>query len=166
MLNGAANLDLVATLTDRFPAVRVLVISGLDERTYAQRSLAAGAQGFIMKSEATECIVDAIREVLSDHVWVSPRMERRILDGLSGSKASLAPDPVENLSDRELQVFQMLGNSLRTREIAQRLHLSVKTVETYCERLKLHLGQPTYRDLVHHAVLWVHTHGQKDEGKR
>ncbi len=154
---GPGGLDLVREIKARYPHVATLVLSMRDERVYALRALQAGAHGYIMKHEASEKVLEGIRHVLRGEIYVSPAISQQVLAGLAGDNATKRPSP-SDLTDRELEVFRLVGQSLSTRDIAERLYLSVKTIETYYERIKTRLGLEGQRDLVREAVLWVHEH--------
>ncbi len=146
--------DLVHELGQSHPGVRIIVLSQYDEDTYAHRALRAGARGYIKKSDATETVLTAIHTVLRGEVYVSRHVAARLVQ-------NLFPDPMvrepalARLSDRELQVFQLLGSGSGTREVAERLKISPKTVETYREHLKDKLGLPDGVALLRVATLWV-----------
>lgn len=153
-LREGSGIDLVKRVRDRFPAVRVLVWSMYDESLYAARALRAGASGYIEKGEATEKIVAAIRHVVSGGIYVSPAMTDALLRQTQAGQTTTA-DPVTTLSDRELEVFRMIGLGLDTHQIAERLHLSPKTVETYRARIKTKLGAESGSAVIRLAVRWV-----------
>jgi len=155
LLRDGSGLQLIRDIRSRHPRLPVLVLSMQDERLYARRALRAGARGYLMKGEATEQVVDAIRQILAGHVYLSPAMRVCLLDSLALDGSSEPESPVERLSDRELEVFRLLGEGLRTRQIAARLHLSIKTVETYCERIKGALRVSSHPELIREAVLWA-----------
>ena len=155
-LGMASGLQLVKTLNASLPDVRVLILSMHDETLHAERALAAGASGYIMKHEATRNLIGAIRCVASGKTYVSPQMSERIVARVTGRRA--APDetaPFERLTDREREVFALIGRGLATRDIARQLALSVKTVETYQARIKEKLGLTTGHELIRAAVSWM-----------
>jgi DNA-binding NarL/FixJ family response regulator len=137
---------------------KMLVISLHDEKVYAERALRAGAQGYIMKSEATDKVMTAIRQVLQGDIYLSDTMRERFIAHYTGRRDAHNGDGIDQLSDREFEVFRLIGEGLETREIATRLNLSVKTIETYKSHLKskLHLGSST--ELIQRAVEWNLTH--------
>ncbi len=147
-------LDLLRELAGQSSGVRLLVLSQNDEVVYAHRSLNAGARGYVMKSEATEGLRTALDTVLRGEVYVSRPVAARLLHNLFPDPAS-AGLGLERLSDRELQVFQLIGSGLGTRQVAERLKISPKTVDTYREHLKEKLGLPDARALVAAAAHWV-----------
>ncbi len=156
LLKDGSGLELIRDIQTRHPLLPVVALSIQDERLYGRRALQAGAKGYIMKQEATDKVVDAIRHVLSGHVYLSDPMRLRLLDSLAGSDSTSFLSPIEQLSNRELEVFRLLGEGLATRQIAARLHLGVKTIETYCDRIKVRLNLASRSELVRDAVLWVH----------
>jgi DNA-binding NarL/FixJ family response regulator len=164
-LTGPDGLDLLKTIRSRDTAVPVLILSMHDETLYAERALRAGANGFIMKQEATDNVLVAIRRIINGEIYVSDRMAKRMLLQFAGNTTSPKRSPIEGLSDRELEVFRLIGEGHATRKIAEELHLSVKTVETYQAHLKDKLALKTGRELVQHAVRWVTT-TQIEKGPR
>ena len=154
-LAGASGLGLIKDIKARHPDLPILVLSMHDESLYAERALRAGAAGYVMKQEATEHIVEAIRQVLGGQVYLSDRMAARLLHRVVGRTGTESrPSPIEALTDRELEVFQLVGQGLSTRQIAEQLFLSVKTVETHLEHIKTKLGLESGRELVRQAVRW------------
>jgi DNA-binding NarL/FixJ family response regulator len=151
---GKNGLELVKDLHAMHPDVRVLVVSMHDESLYVERVLRAGARGYIMKQEGGKKLIEAIRQVLEGKVYVSQNMSAKILEAFSGNKAESAGSPVERLSDREFEVFQLIGQGKGTKGIAERLHLSVKTVEVHRLKIKEKLKLGTSPELVHYAVRW------------
>ncbi len=154
-LRASSGLELIKDVKARFPEVLVLVLSMHDESLYAERALAAGAKGYVMKEEATETLLAAIRRVLGGGVWVSERMAGRLLHKVADTGTPTALGPLERLTDRELQVFEMIGRGMITRQIAADLDLSVKTVESYRANIKQKLGLKGSVELVRHAIQWV-----------
>lgn len=154
-LPGMSGLELIKHLQAVRPEMRTLVVSRHDETLYAERAIRAGARGYVMKLEAADEIVKAVRRVLAGGIYVSEEINERLLMGLAGGRDELAQSPLEILSDRELEVFELSGRGLATREIAERLHLSVKTVESYRARIKDKLNLKTAAELMQHAVQWV-----------
>jgi DNA-binding NarL/FixJ family response regulator len=154
-LEGPDGLDLLKTVRLRDPALPVLVLSMHDESLYAERALRAGARGYIMKQAATEGLLGAIRRILGGDIYVSDSVASRMLQQFTGRATPTERSPVEGLSDRELEVFRMIGQGHGTREIADLLHLSVKTVESYQAHIKEKMSLKNSRELVQHAVRWV-----------
>lgn len=141
-LKGRSGLDVIKAIRARTHKRPILVLSMHDESLYASRALRAGARGYLMKSEATEKVGEAVRRVLHGDIVLSEAMTARMLESVSTGSQTKPDTPLSRLSDRELEVFQLIGQGLSTREIAQRLYLSVKTIETYrahvMEKLSLH----------------------------
>ena len=153
-LNGPDGLDIVKALRARSSTLPVLVLSMHDELIYASRALRAGANGYIMKHEATERLLFAIRRILHGDVYLSDRAANRLVrQYVRGADLIDGPSP-SLLSDRELEVFRMIGGGRTTREIAQELRLSVKTIESYQAHIKEKLALRTARELVQHAINW------------
>lgn len=148
-------VELIKDIQALKPGLPVLVVSMHDELLYAERVLRAGARGYIMKQEGGKKFLQAIRQVLAGQVYVSEKMSARILESFSGARAATAAAPVQRLSDREFEVFQLIGRGKGTRDIAGLLHLSVKTVEVHRANLKKKLELKTAHDLVHYAIRWV-----------
>lgn len=135
-----------------FPALRILVLSQFDESLYAERALLAGANGYIMKEQASQEVLKAIRVVLNGHIYVSRKLAARLASRFAGIEPSAPLAGFEHLSDRELNVLKLLGVGMSTREIATDLNLSVKTVETYRENLKTKLGLKDSPELIRYAA--------------
>lgn len=155
-LKTGNGIDLIKRIKDRNQQVRMLVWSMHSESLYAERALHAGALGYINKDQATDRIVEAIRRVLSGKVWLSDTMAERLLQRAVGVRRHEATrSPVDALADRELEVFRLIGEGVKTAEIADRLHLSVKTVETYRDRIRLKLDLDDGTKLARYATQWV-----------
>ena len=149
-------LELIKQIKAERPHLPMLVISMHDEMLYAERSLRAGARGYLMKKEPSEKILLAINRVLKGEIYVSDRMKQKMLQYLvNGQPANEDSSPLDHLSDRELEVFQLLGNGFATRQIAEQLNLSIKTIESYRENLKLKLNVKTGAELIQHAIQWM-----------
>jgi DNA-binding NarL/FixJ family response regulator len=153
-LNGPDGLDLLKEIRLHHPNLPVLILSMHDESIYAERALRAGAQGYIMKQEATEKVLVAIRRILAGEIYVSERIANRMLQRYIGSRGSSGPSSVADLTDRELEVFRLIGEGHSTRRIAEDLHISVKTVESYQAHIKEKLSLRNARELVQHAIQW------------
>jgi DNA-binding NarL/FixJ family response regulator len=153
-LNGPDGLDLLKDIRMRHPDLPVLILSMHDESIYAERALRAGAQGYIMKQEATEKVLVALRRILSHEIYVSERIANRMLQRYIGSPNAERPSSVADLTDRELEVFRLIGEGHSTRQIAEELHISVKTVESYQAHIKEKLSLRSARELVQHAIQW------------
>lgn len=148
-------LELLKDVRALYPDLPVLVVSMHDELIYAERVLRAGGRGYIMKQAGGEKFLQAIRQVLTGQIYVSEKMSARILELFSGGSKKPADSPISRLSDREFEVFQLIGHGKGTREIAEQLHLSVKTIEVHRANLKAKLGIQTATDLVRQAVRWA-----------
>jgi DNA-binding NarL/FixJ family response regulator len=153
-------LELIKDIRALYPQLPILVVSMHDELIYAERVLRAGGRGYIMKQEGGEKFIHAIRQVLSGQIYVSEKMSSRILEIFSGSK-NADNSPVGKLSDREFEVFELIGRGKGTREIAELIHLSVKTVEVHRANIKAKLAIKTATDLVRFAVRWADSQGGK-----
>ena len=152
-LNGPDGMDLIKAIRARSAALPVLVLSMHDELTYAERALRAGANGYIMKQEATTRVLTAVRRILKGEVYLSDRAASRVVQQyVRGSARDTSP--IAELSDRELEVFRLIGQGHGTRQIAEELRLSVKTVESYQAHIKEKLSLRSARELVQHAILW------------
>ena len=154
-LNGPDGLDLLKDIRARHPDLPVLILSMHDESIYAERALRAGAQGYIMKQEATEKVLVALRRILSNEIYVSERISNRMLQRYIGSPTEGRPSSIADLTDRELEVFRLIGEGHSTRQIAEQLHISVKTVESYQAHIKEKLSLRSARELVQHAIQWT-----------
>jgi len=153
-LGDGEGLDLIAEITQTHPFIRMIALSQFDEDVYAHRALKAGARGYLMKSEATEAVLTAIETVMSGGLHLSPRMSVRLLQNIFPDPASRTLD-LTKLTDRELQVFQLLGGGMSTIEIGKHLNLSPKTIETYREHLKDKLALADSPALLRAATQWV-----------
>ena len=158
-LGDGHGLELIKTIRAAGLTCKMLVVSMMDEALYADRVLRAGASGYLRKEQATDNIIIAIRQVLGGEVYLSPSATARVLNQVATNEAP-TKSPVETLSDRELEVFEMLGDGQTSREIAARLHLSVKTVETYREKIKAKLNLKNGSELTRHAIHWVMRRGE------
>ncbi|MDQ6630455.1 MAG: response regulator transcription factor [Verrucomicrobiota bacterium] len=154
-LKGASGIELLKNIKIRYPKLIILILSMHDESVYAQRALRAGAAGYIMKQEATERVLIALRRVLKGEVYLSEELGAKMLNRLVGGRTSLNGSPVEELSDRELEVFNLIGQGHGTRPIAEKLHLSVKTIESHRAHIKEKLNLKNATELVHHAIQWA-----------
>lgn len=154
-LPGMSGIDFIKRCKRLFPNLRFLVYSRHDETLYAERAIRAGALGYILKSAAPPLVLQAIRRVLCGSVFVSPVVNERLLESITKPHQACHESPLEVLSDRELEVFEMTGKGMGTKAIAGTLILSVKTVESYRARIKakLHLGNAS--ELMQHAIQWV-----------
>lgn len=153
---GTGNgIELIKEIHERRPETAILVISIHDESLYAERCLRAGAKGYVMKEEATETLVRAIRKVRGGEIFVSDKTAMRLLQKFAEGGRGVTPSPLGVLSDRELQVFLLIGGGTGTRQIAEQLQLSVKTVEAHRAHIKEKLGLKNSTELVRHAVRWA-----------
>jgi len=154
-LPGISGIELVKILRSRFPETQILVISTHDESLYAERALRAGAKGYIMKQEATEKVLVAIRHILDGEVYLSDKMRSKMLQRIIDNRFETPTSPVSHLSDKEIDVLRLIGKGLRTSDIALELNRSVKTVEAHRANLKEKLGLKNATELVRFAVQWV-----------
>ncbi len=154
-LGGMSGLELVKVLRSRYPELPILVMSMHDESLYAERVLRAGARGYIMKQEATEKIIAALRQILRGEIYVSDRMRNRMLERLIDNRGESSESPLASLSDRELDVLRLIGRGLSTGEIARDLCRSVKTIEAHRANIKEKLGLRGGAELVRFAIQWV-----------
>lgn len=162
-LPGMSGLELVKHLNSMDPDLKILVVSRHEETLYAERVLRAGAKGYVMKMEAGETLVKAVRKVLNGGIYVSDEVSEKLLMGMARGQKDISESPIDLLSDRELEVFELTGKGNNTREIAERLHLSVKTVESYRARIKTKLNLENATELMMHAVKWVENEGSNFE---
>jgi DNA-binding NarL/FixJ family response regulator len=149
-------LELIRRIKDRHDAVRILVWSMYPENLYAERALRAGAQGYLNKGQATRHVLDAVRAILQGKIYVSGALADKLLQRVVGHKLE-DRSPVDGLSDRELEVFQLIGEGLTTELIAEKMHVSPKTVETFRTRIKEKLGLSNMTELIQKAAQWVIT---------
>jgi DNA-binding NarL/FixJ family response regulator len=154
-LKNSDGIELTKNLKARYSTLPVIVLSIHDEFTYAERALRAGAQAYLMKEVVSENIVTAIRTVLSGEIYVSNTMGKRLLRKLAAGKPDTISAPMDSLSDRELEIFRLIGKGYKPSKIAQSMHLSVKTVETYRARIKEKLNLTDADELIRYAIQWV-----------
>jgi DNA-binding NarL/FixJ family response regulator len=154
-LKDSSGLELMRNIKAQYPGISVLVVSVHDESVYAEIAFRAGALGYLMKQEALEKILTAIRRVLTGAIYVSDTLAAKMLQQQVRGQGQMNESPVKCLSDRELEVFQMIGQWKKTREIAGELHLSVKTIEYYREQIKRKLNLRSAAELTQHATAWV-----------
>ncbi|MEN6337372.1 MAG: response regulator transcription factor [Phycisphaerales bacterium] len=160
-LKDTSGVELIKDLKVQYPELPVLTLSMHDEAIYGERALRAGARGYIMKQEATEKVFTAIRRVLACEVYVSDMMAAKMVSKLVGGVSKKPASAIESLSDRELEVFRMIGEGFNTREMADRLHLSVKTIETYRAHIKDKLALQDASELLRSAIQWVNSELQR-----
>ena len=154
-LKSGDSLELIKSLRVEHPEVKVLVLSQYDELMFAERALRAGASGYIMKENATDEVLRAVRKVLAGELYFSERVAAAVVQRTLREKPTASRIGVESLSDREMQVFQLLGASHSAREIAEQFHLSRKTVETHCEKIKHKLSLNSAAELKQFARKWA-----------
>ena len=153
-LKTASGLELVKDLKVHHPDVALIVLSMHDETLYAERAIRAGAKGYVMKRETTKEVLTAIRRVLQGDVYVSERVVNLMARRIGSPRKAAASTPVEQLSDRELEIFRLLGQGRTTSQIAADLHLSLKTVQAYCARAKEKFGVDSLTELLRAAIRW------------
>ncbi len=154
-LKTTSGIELTKNLKVLLPDLPVLIMSMHDESLYAERALRAGAKGYVMKQEASDNILIAIRRILDGELYLSEKMKEKMLHRLVHNRKDEVVFSIDTLSDREMEVFQLIGNGFSTRQIATKLNLSVKTIDSYREHLKLKLHIEKGADLVRHAIQWV-----------
>jgi len=158
-LKRSHGIELIKDIHSRYPDLAILVVSMHDEMLHAERVLRAGARGYITKQEATRKIMAAIRAVLNGDVYLSEKMAARIATKAVGGTRAKSGLPLDSLSDRELLVFEMIGRGHGTRQIADELHLDMRTIETYRARIKEKLNLKDANDLLQHAIRWMQSEG-------
>jgi DNA-binding NarL/FixJ family response regulator len=151
-LKGTDGIELTKSIRAEFTRLPILIMSMHDESIYAERVLRSGANGYIMKQEVADNVVNALRTVLKGDIYVSDDMRQTLLGRISGRSEPVHTSPIDRLSDRELEVFRLIGQGFGTRQIAKDLHLSVKTIETYRAHIKEKLGIDSATELVRQAV--------------
>ena len=154
-LADSNGLELIKDIKARHSRLPILAVSMHDESLYAERTLRAGALGYIMKQEATDKVLGAIRTVLNRKIYVSDSMATKMLEKFVNGQIEATSSSIERLSDRELEVFQLIGRGYATRQVAEKLNLSVKTIETYREHIKDKMNLKNAAELVKHACQWV-----------
>jgi DNA-binding NarL/FixJ family response regulator len=154
-LKDGNGIELIKEFTEQYPHLKILVVSMHDELLFAERALRAGAVGYVSKHEAIRTIVQAVRTVLGGKLYLSQTMTERMVNMAVGAKSDGARSPMERLTDREIEIFEMIGQGLTSRQIARHLELSPKTVETHREHIKEKLELKNATELTKHAVQWV-----------
>lgn len=154
-LRGGSGMDLVKDIRIRWPDLKVLVLSMHDEVFYAERVLRAGARGYVTKAEASTKVIEGIRQVLNGGVYISEKIASKMICSLVGGGGDARTYPIDRLSDRELQVLELIGKGKQTRDIADTLHLGVKTVEAHREHIKAKLNLEGAAELAKYAIQWV-----------
>jgi len=158
-LKRSHGLDLIKDIRSQHPEVAILVVSMHDESLHAERVMRAGARGYITKQEATKKIMLAIRAILNGDAYLSERMATQIAAAAVGGARARPALPIDQLSDRELRVFEMIGQGYGTRRIAEELHLDMRTIETYRARIKDKLNLKDANDLLQYAIRWMQSGG-------
>ena len=156
-LKQSNGMDLVREICEEYEDTACLVLTMHDESLHADRCIKAGARGYIMKEEASKSVISAIREIMAGNLYVSRSVMSRMLDRLHKKPDPAELSPISSLTDREMEIFQYIGEGCATGEIAKQLNISVKTIGTYRERIKEKLGIRQNGKLVRHAVIWVET---------
>jgi DNA-binding NarL/FixJ family response regulator len=164
-LKASSGLELIKQLRAQGLKMKLLVFTMRDEGVYAERALRAGADGYITKEEGTEKAIEAIRLLMQGKRYLSDKVAAKVMDNLVG-RASGAEGAVASLSDRELEVLEMIGNGLGSREIAGKLHLSIKTIESHREHMKTKLGLSRATELVSYAFNWFHGESTEPQAKK
>ena len=156
-LKGTSGLELIKNIRIQYPSLPVLTLSMHAEFLYAERALRAGAKGYIMKQQATEDLIVAIRKVLAGHVYISDTVATKMVGKAVGGGPDVGASAIDHLSDRELEVFGLIGLGHGTRQIAEKLNLSVKTIETYRAHIKEKLNLANAAELLRYAIQWVNS---------
>jgi DNA-binding NarL/FixJ family response regulator len=159
-LKSSNGIELMKSIKYQYPKLLVLILSMHNEELYAERALRAGAMGYIMKSEASEELLTAIHQILSGQIYMSEKVSKKLLRKLALGRTEITQSPIESLSDRELEVFHLIGQGFGTSQIAEHLHLSVKTIETYRTHIKDKLDLENANTLRQYAIEW---HNSKEE---
>jgi DNA-binding NarL/FixJ family response regulator len=156
---GRSGIEFLKDVHAMLPGLPIVVLSMHDETLFAERALRAGARGYLMKDAGSAKVLEVVRSVLEGEVYVSPQMSARLLDAMTGHRPRGSSSPIEKLSDREFEVFRLLGSGKSTKEVAKCLNLSSKTVDVHRGRIKEKLQIRDAAALIHHAVRWVETQG-------
>lgn len=156
-LKDSDGLELTKDLRGSYPDLHIIVLSIHDESTYAERALRAGAQGYLMKEVVSDHIIEAIQTVSRGEIYVSDQISKRLLHKIVGGKTLAETSTADALSDRELEIFKLIGHGYKASQIAKQLHLSSKTVETYRARIKEKLALKDANTLLQYAIQWNHT---------
>ncbi len=154
-LPGMNGIELVKRLRGLLPDLKILIVSRHDEELYAERAIRAGANGYIMKQEAGEVLVKGLHKIFNGGMYVSEAVSTRMLQNMMNNTKPIDASPLEVLSDRELEVFEHVGRGVSTRDIAERMHVSVKTIETYKSRIKEKMGLDSSHEITRLAIQWV-----------
>jgi DNA-binding NarL/FixJ family response regulator len=153
-LEDSDGIELTKNIKARYPKLPVIVLSMHDESIYAERVLHAGARAYLMKDSVSDKIITAIRTVLGGDIYVSDAMAKKLLRKLAGNHVDAIKNPIENFTDREFEIFRWIGQGNKPSRIAKRLHLSVKTIETYLARIKVKLNLADAAQLLEYAIKW------------
>ncbi|HLR91103.1 MAG TPA: response regulator transcription factor [Balneolaceae bacterium] len=154
-LPGMNGIEFIKNILHQMPDLKILVVSRHDEELYAERALRAGAKGYLMKLEATETLLTALRQILDGGIHLSQSVSNKILLKVASGNKPETDNPLDHLSDRELEVFELTGKGLSTREIALKLHISIKTVESHRANIKEKLQLSSSTEMMRHAIRWV-----------
>lgn len=154
-LPGMNGIELIKNVLHQQQNLKILVVSRHDEELYAERAIRAGAKGYLMKLEAADVLVTAIRQILKGGIYLSDTISAKLIMKMASGNTNKSDNPFDLLSDRELEVFELTGKGLSTKEIGQKLHISVKTVESHRANIKEKLQVDTSNELMRHAVKWV-----------
>lgn len=154
-LPGINGIELMKNLIFQNPKLKMLVVSRHEESLYAERALRAGAKGYVMKFEPSEVLLKAVRKILNGGLYVSDEIGEKLLMSAMSGKKQILDSPIDILSDREIEVFELIGQGKSSNEIADQLHLAIKTIETYRSRIKEKMNFKNSTELVFHAVKWV-----------
>jgi DNA-binding NarL/FixJ family response regulator len=160
-LKNSDGIELTKSIKAVHPKLSVIVLSVHDESVYAERALLAGAKAYLMKDAVSENIVKAIRTVLSGEIYVSNTISKKFLHKIAGDKAGTTKTPIENLSDREFEIFRLIGEGYKASQIAKQLHLSTKTIETYRSRIKEKINLPNATELLQYSIKWAKSHDRE-----
>ncbi len=156
-LKGSSGIELIKNIRSQKNHIPILVLSMHEESVYAERSLRAGANGYVMKHEAPDKVMQAIREIIDGKLYVSDNVADKVLRKVVTGHSDSDTSPIDRLSDRELEVFRLIGQGYGTRQIAEQLFLSIKTIESYRANIKDKMGLTNASELVHHAIQWVNS---------
>lgn len=159
-LPGMNGIELVKNLLHQMPELKILIVSRHDEELYAERAIRAGAKGYLMKLEAVDVLVTALSQILNGGIYLSDKIGNKLLMKMATGNSAKSDNPLDLLSDRELEVFELTGKGMSTKEIGKKLHISVKTVESHRANIKDKLQISSANELMRHAVRWV------EEGSR
>ncbi len=154
-LKNSDGIDLTKTIKAKYPKLPIIILSIHDESVYAERALLAGARAYLMKDTASEKVVKAIRTVLSGEIYVSSAISKQFLHKIAGDYCGSNDTPIGSLSDRELEIFRLIGEGCKSSHIAAQLHLSPKTIETYRSRIKLKLNLENAEKLLQYSIRWA-----------